>query len=292
MRIMNRVSHMPNVITNLRLVLGTVTKNEVIDLQIWQLVAAYIFVIFVLIIIRVRGIRREKQLVISVLRMTIQLVLVGYILIYIFDNVHPAWTIGYVIAMEAFAVHNIYRRQTLPLSPALKRAIAVSIVIGTLVALIYFLFVVIWVDPWFDPQYVIPIAGMLIGNSMTGIALGVSSMLEGMHSRKELIRQALMLGATPRAAVKPIVDNAFDSAIMPSINSMVGMGIVFLPGMMTGQILSGVSPLIAIEYQIAILLGILGAVSLTVIIFVRLGYKTFFNRESQFELYADKPSKN
>ncbi|NLV47233.1 MAG: ABC transporter permease, partial [Clostridiaceae bacterium] len=78
-----------------------------------------------------------------------------------------------------------------------------------------------------------------------------------------------------------ILDNAFDAAILPTINSMVGMGIVFLPGMMTGQILSGISPVTAIEYQIAIMLGILGSVALTVILFIQIGYKTFFNEQDQ-----------
>ena len=102
-----------------------------------------------------------------------------------------------------------------------------------------------------------------------------------MQTQKDLVEGALMLGATPKMASKRIVDNAFDSAILPSINSMVGMGSVFLPGMMTGQILSGVSPVTAIEYQIAIMLGIVGSVALTVIIFVHLGYKTFFNEQCQ-----------
>ncbi len=93
-----------------------------------------------------------------------------------------------------------------------------------------------------------------------------------------------MLGATPKMATKPLVDCAFDAAIIPTINAMVGMGIVFLPGMMTGQILAGVSPLTAIEYQIAIMLGIVGSVALTVIIFMELGYKTYFNNEQQLEI--------
>jgi putative ABC transport system permease protein len=93
-----------------------------------------------------------------------------------------------------------------------------------------------------------------------------------------------MLGASPQMAAKSVVDNAFDSAILPTINSMVGMGIVFLPGMMTGQILSGVSPLTAIEYQIAIMLGIVGSVALTVILFVYWGSKTFFNQQQQLNI--------
>lgn len=93
-----------------------------------------------------------------------------------------------------------------------------------------------------------------------------------------------MLGATPKMASRDIVNQAFDAAMLPTINSMVTMGIVFLPGMMTGQILSGISPLVAVEYQIAIMLGIVGSVSLSVILFVQLGYRTYFNHRSRLNL--------
>lgn len=150
--------------------------------------------------------------------------------------------------------------------------------------MLYFLFIVIRITPWYNPRYFIPITGMLIGNSMTGISLGVSRLISGINSNKNLVESALMLGASPKLAVKEIVDDAFDAAVLPTINSMLGMGIVFLPGMMTGQILAGLSPISAIKYQITIMLGILGSVSLTVVIFINLGYKTFFNKDSQLEL--------
>lgn len=119
---------------------------------------------------------------------------------------------------------------------------------------------------------------------MTGVALGVQRLVEGMHDQKAHIESVLMLGATPKAATKKIVNQSFDAAILPTINSMVGMGIVFLPGMMTGQILAGLSPVTAIQYQIAIMLGIVGCVSITVIMFVQLGYKAFFTDRAQFHL--------
>ncbi|WP_425446848.1 ABC transporter permease [Dethiothermospora halolimnae] len=258
--------------------------NNIIDLSIFQMIAAYVFVILVLIMVKIRGISREKEIVISTIRMTLQLILTGYILVYVFDNISPLITIVIIIIMEAFAIHNIYKRTKTKLSNKIKKIIAISMILGTLSSLLFFLFVVINISPWYDPRYFIPIAGMLIGNSMTGISLGVTRLIDGIHSKKNLVESALMLGATPKMASKEIVDNAFDSAILPTINSMVGMGIVFLPGMMTGQILSGISPVTAIEYQIAIMLGILGSVALTVILFVNLGYKTFFNEESQLEL--------
>lgn len=208
--------------------------NGVISLQIWQLAAAYIFIFILLFIVRKRGIPREKEILISSLRMTIQLVLTGYVLIYIFDNASPIFTILVICIMETFAIYNIFNRTKINLSKDLKKTISISMIFGTLTSLFYFLFIVIGISPWYDPRYFIPIAGMLIGNSMTGISLGVSRLVDGMNSQKHLVESALMLGATPKMASKEIVDNAFDAAILPTINSMVGMGIVFLPGMMTG----------------------------------------------------------
>lgn len=255
--------------------------NGAVNLNIWQLVAAYVFVIILILIVRMRGIAREKQILISTVRMTVQLVLVGYLLVYLFDNINPFFTIGVVIIMEVFAVYNIFKRAKYRLSKRLKRAVAISMTIGTLSCLFYFLLVVLRVNPWYNPRYFIPIAGMIIGNSMTGVSVGVNQLVDGMQTKKHLVESALMLGASPKIAAKDIVNSAFDSAILPTINSMLGMGIVFLPGMMTGQILSGTSPLTAIEYQIAIMLSILGSVALTVVIFVQLGYKSFFNSEDQ-----------
>jgi len=258
--------------------------NSIIELNIIQVASAYIFSLIVLIIVKVRGISREKEIIVSTIRMTLQLIFTGYVLVYIFENMNPWVTILVIIAMEIFAINNIYKRTKGELSKKMKAIIAGSMVAGTLASLIFFLFVVVKISPWYNPRYFIPIAGMLIGNSMTGISLGVDRLVDGMNSKKHMVESSLMLGATPQIAAKEIVDNTFDSAILPTINSMVGMGIVFLPGMMTGQILSGTSPVTAIEYQIAIMMGILGSVSLTVILFVQLGYRTFFNKQDQLIL--------
>ncbi len=257
--------------------------NGIIDLSVLQVAAAYIFILLLMVILKVKGIPREKEVLIASIRMTLQLILVGYVLVYLFESMNPFLTILVLVIMESFAIYNIFQRSGRPLSNSLKKVVALSMAFGTLSSLLFFLFVVIRIAPWYDPQYFIPIAGMLIGNSMTGISLGVNRLLEGMKERKSLVEAALMLGATPKQAAKEVVDSAFDSAILPTINSMVGMGIVFLPGMMTGQILSGVSPTTAIAYQIAIMLGILGSVSLTVILFVQLGYQSFFNDRDQLK---------
>jgi putative ABC transport system permease protein len=255
--------------------------NGIIDISILQMALAFIYVAAVVIIVRRMGIPREIQIVIASLRMTVQLVIAGYVLIYVFDN-SSIWLILLILAgMETFAVYNAIRRVNMPVSPAIRRIIAVAIPVGTLVSLSFFLVVVVGGDSWQDPRYVIPLAGMIIGNAMTGVSLAVNRLVDGIRTQRASIETALMLGASPKMATHPIVRKAFDAAILPTINSMVGMGIVILPGMMTGQILSGTSPLIAIKYQIAIMLGILGSVSFAVLIFVEWGYRTFFNNEAQ-----------
>ncbi|MBZ5752273.1 MULTISPECIES: ABC transporter permease [Metabacillus] len=257
--------------------------NVIRDIEFWRLVAGYIFILLLIAFVKWRGLKREKRIIISTARMTIQLILVGYILTYIFEKPNPYLITLIVLFMLIFAIFNTYKQVAKPISKKLKRIIAMSMTAGSLITLLYFNFVVIHFQPWYEPQYLIPIAGMIIGNSMTGVTLGVKSLLEGIQREKHLIEGALMLGASPEKSTKSIVNSAFDSAILPSINSLVGMGIVFLPGMMTGQILAGISPLTAIEYQIAVLLGITGSVALTVMIFTYFGYKTFFNDRDQFE---------
>ena len=98
-----------------------------------------------------------------------------------------------------------------------------------------------------------------------------------------MIDNSLMLGATPKVASRSIVNDAFDSAILPTMNNMLTMGIVSIPGMMTGQILSGTFPITAIKYQIGIMLAILGCTALTVVFFVSLGYKAFFTKDASLK---------
>jgi putative ABC transport system permease protein len=256
-------------------------EKGIINIELWRFIAAYAFIIILLFIVKVRGISREKQIIIASLRMTIQLIIAGYILTFIFENPSPWLTLLIILIMELFAIRNVFKQVKHELSKKLKGTVALSMVIGTLGCLFYFNIVVIHFTHWYEPRYFIPIAGMIVGNSMTGITLGINTLLGSLKDQRDVVEGALMLGATPKAATKKYVDDAFDSAILPTLNNMIGMGIIFLPGMMTGQILAGVSPLVAIEYQIAILLGIVGSVALTVILFIYIGYKYLFTKHAQ-----------
>lgn len=255
-------------------------SGSVMDLPVLNLAIAYVFVLVLLVIFRTRGIRREKQILIATTRMTVQLTAMGYVLMLVFR--YPRWwlTLLMLAAMLSFAAYNARKRVKLDMPKELARLMAVSMVCGYAATAGLFLFAVLRVDPWFAPQYCIPISGMIVGNSMTGVALGANKLCSGMRDRRDRIENSLMLGATPAAAARDVVNDAFDSAILPTMNNMLTMGIVSLPGMMTGQILSGTFPITAIKYQIGIMLAILGCTALTVVLFVTLGYKTFFTKNA------------
>ncbi|MFH5881378.1 ABC transporter permease [Liberiplasma polymorphum] len=255
--------------------------SEIIQITYLQVALGYIFILIVLLMIKKRGISREKELVVASIRMTFQLVLVGFLLAYIIENPHPIVTFLIVLIMISFSVYTIIHKFKSALTPALKRIIVLSMFFGTIPVILYFLWLVIQIEPYYNPQYFIPITGMIVGNSMTGISLGVHTLTKRFTDNKNEIEESLILGASPKEASSSILNDSFDAAILPTLNSMLGMGIIFLPGMMTGQILSGVSPTLAILYQIAVMLGILGGVSVTTYIFLHLGYKTYFNAQAQ-----------
>ena len=257
--------------------------TEVLNLGFLQVATAYVFILIVILIIRIRGIKKEKEVVISTFRMTLQLVLAGYILGFIFDHPSPILTIGFLLVMEGFAIYVILRRFKGKLSPGFKKVIAFSIVVNTLLCTSFFVLVVVRVTPWYSPQYFIPISGMIIGNALTAVTLGVNSLLSQMNDNRDKVAEILVLGGSPKIATRKIINNSFEVAIMPTINNMLSMGIVVLPGMMTGQILSGTSPTVAITYQITIMLAILGAAALSIIMLMQLGYQSFFNEEQQLK---------
>lgn len=259
-------------------------NDNVLNFTMWQVASAYIFIVIILIIVRVKKVPREKLIVIATLRMTFQLIIVGYILVYVLNRPHPLATVAIIFIMLSFAVLNVYQRTKHDIKFSVKRMVALAMFLGITLNLIYLMFVVLQLDPWYDPQYFIPIGGMVIGKTMTAVSLGVNHLLNGLREQKEKVEASLMLGASPKGAAKPIIDSAFDSAMLPTINAMVGMGIVFLPGMMTGQIIAGQTPTTAVKYQISVMLGVAGTVSITVLIFLHMSYKIFFNDREQFIL--------
>lgn len=256
-------------------------NESVMNISNSQLMLTYLFALIAMLITSFNGINRNKDIVVGTLRMTVQLFIAGFILVYIFDSASFILSALMVLVMEFFAIFNIVTNKKGKLNSGLKRTLVLAQVIGTIFTLAFFLIIVVRPKPIYNPQYLIPLGGMIIGNSMTGINLALNQMLNSIENNRSGIEGSLMLGASPRMAMDKIIQNAFDTAITPTLNSIKNMGIISLPGMMTGQILGGVSPLIAIRYQIAIMTAIMSSVAICVFIFLHLGYKKFFNDQKQ-----------
>ncbi len=236
-----------------------------IDIPILNLIYAYSFVLILLFLFKLKKIPEEKLLFTASIRMTLQLILTGYLLTYVFKINNYLLTFLIVLIMEAFSIINIKNIVKRNIPKQMLKTIIYSMLVGNITTLFFFLLIVVRPNPIFSPRYWIPLAGMIIGNAMTGMSIGVKTLLDSIEDNSSKIITSLHLGAEPQEALRSISNKCFESAILPTLNSMLGMGIVFLPGMMTGQILSGAQPLSAIRYQIAIMLGICGSVSLSVL---------------------------
>lgn len=253
-------------------------NSGVIDLPMHSMMLAYIFILVLSFLFVRLGIHRQRLLVTAALRMSIQLSLMGYVLMYVFE--HPAWWLSLLVVsgMEAIAIYNAMKRVKLPMSPKLKQVVCLSMFSGYAATIAFFISVVLSPSPWYKPQYFIPVSSMIMGNSMTGIALGANSLTRSFVEQRARIENSLMLGATMGQASREAVTNAFDSAILPTMNNMLTMGLVNLPGMMSGQLLSGIFPMTAIKYQIALMLAITGCTGIAIAMFVTLGCRTFFTK--------------
>lgn len=233
------------------------------------------------------GLRIERTLFIATVRMVVQLTLVGFVLTTVFESSSPLWTGVIAVIMITFAGYEVSARQDRKLSRAWSyglgaTAMTFSSALVTLVALT----TQIGPDPWYDPQYAIPLLGMILGNSMTGIALSLNTLTTSVARDRVAIEAQLCLGASRWQACGPASRSAIRTGMMPMINAMAAAGLVSLPGMMTGQILAGVPPTEAVRYQILIMFLIVGATGLGVLItvFGGLGYLT----DSRHRLRGDR----
>ena len=250
-----------------------------IQLNIVQFSLVYLLLIIVVAIMKKSNIKKTKLLIVSSIRMSVQLTLAGLILTYILNNPDPVFTLAYLLVMLVFSIYYVLSKNK-DINNRFKMTIAMSLLLTCSFMIIFFVMVIVGIDI-FNPQYSIPLAGMIIGNSMTGITLAIKVFKENISSEKVKIESLLNLGASPDKILMPYVNNSLETALLPTINSMVGMGIVFLPGMMTGQILSGTLPLTSIMYQVAIMIAICASVCLAIFFSLYFGYKTLYNKRNQ-----------
>jgi putative ABC transport system permease protein len=256
---------------------------EYIQLGPWQLVLAACLVGVNLVLSALLRMRMERQLLIAACRMAAQLLLVGWILEWVFALEHPALILALGLLMTAVASLSAVNR-TRRRFPGIFLNSFVSIMGAAFVVTAVAMTGIIRVEPWFEPQYFIPVLGMVLGNTLNGISLALDRFMEDAVQRQTRIESLLALGATRWEAAGESLREASRSGMIPIINSMMVMGVVSLPGMMTGQILAGADPVDAVNYQIVIVFMIAAAAALGVMAVTLCAFFSLFNARHQLRL--------
>ncbi|MEY0230725.1 iron efflux ABC transporter permease subunit FetB [Providencia manganoxydans] len=218
----------------------------------------------------------EKDIIWSTLRAIIQLLIVGYILKYIFQVDHEILTIAMVMFICFNAAWN-----------AKKRSKYIDKIFGTAFIAITsgtFLTLIILITSKaiaFTPMQVIPITGMIAGNAMIAVGLCFNNLGQRFNSQQQQIQEMLSLGATPKIASASIIRESIRASLIPTVDSAKTVGIVSLPGMMSGLIFAGVDPLEAVKYQIMVTFMLLATASLSTILAGYMTYIKFYNERHQ-----------
>lgn len=228
----------------------------------------------------IEKLKLEKDLIVGTLRCFAQLMAVGYFLKVIFDANKWYWVALTLLVMLLVAAYEAVRRQEKK-SAAFFLIVMASLSFSTLLIMGVTLYFILKVEPWYNPQYIIPMMGMLVGNSTTGAALLINRLRSEIRDNREKIEAKLSLGASAKEAVHKHLQSSIQSSMIPSINSLMVVGIVSLPGMMTGQIIAGADPVDSVRYQVIIMYIITASVSISIFLSALLSYKQFFTNDLQ-----------
>eukprot|EP00128_Syssomonas_multiformis_P011726 Colp12_sorted_trinity150504_noHs@5325 len=240
------------------------TSGGAVDLSIYAVLYGACLMVINVIISFALKLKLEIQLVIATIRTVVQLLILGYLLTPIFSENKPYWSALLMMGMILLAAREAWAKPKYSY-PWLFRDVLVSIFFPSVGILLIGLTAIIREDPWWDAQYMIPMMGMLLGNCLNGISLALNYCLTQFTTQKKHIEGLLARGATKWEAAFPVMQEALKTGMIPTINSLNIIGLVSIPGMMTGQILGGTEPQQAARYQMIIMFmiaatGVLGLV--------------------------------
>jgi putative ABC transport system permease protein len=226
-----------------------------------------------------------RTLVIAACRTALQLLLIGYVLKVLFTVAHPGWVAGLALIMLSVAGWEVVGRQHRRLSGWWGVGIgSASMFLSAFTVTVLALTVVIEAQPWYTPQYAIPLLGMVLGNVMNGVALGLDRLTQTTWEQRAVIEARLMLGQDWNEAISDIRRHSVRTGTIPIVNAMAAAGIVSLPGMMTGQILAGIVPVEAAKYQILIMFLISAGTVIGTVGAVWLGSRRLFDTRQRLRL--------
>lgn len=218
-----------------------------------------------------------KTMSVAFLRMVVQLAVIGLVLQFIFQQLNLWLTLGWMLIMVANAVWTIQARLKLD-KKLLLPILLISLGITTLIVMPWIVILIVKPKPLYSPMYLIPIFGMVLGNSMNSCALALERFESGLSDNWKAYFTRIILGASLWEAALPAFKKAIHTSLLPQLLTIASIGVVSLPGMMTGQILGGASPLVAIKYQVMIMIAIFTSVTLTDYLAINLYLRKRFDR--------------
>ena len=256
-----------------------------IHLTPWDLVIASSMIILLAVTSFLLQLNISRQLIIAAIRNVIQLLLIGYLLKLIFNTSNLLLLAAIAAVMLLVAGYEINSRQRYPLKRWAGLKIGTSsLFLSSFAMTLLALMVIVAPTPWYAPQYAIPLLGMLLGNTMNGISLGMDKLNQSVYQQRAIIEQRLMLGQTYQEAIHDIRSESIRTGMIPIINSMAIAGLVSLPGMMTGQILSGTAPVEAVKYQILMFYLIASGTGFGIMLAVWMIAKRLFDERQRLDL--------
>ncbi len=266
-------------------------ERGAIPLGAYELSVAAALVLVAGLVSVVLRLKLESKLAVASVRTVVQLLLVGYVLQWVFRIEQPLVLAGVLLLMTAAAGRAAVQRSSRSFAGAGLGAFSTLVITG-LATTFTVTGVIVGVRPWYHAQYVIPLLGMVLGNSLTGVSLAMDSLLTELDEHKDRIEMELSLGATRWEAAREPLSEAVRRGMIPILNSMTVVGIVSLPGMMTGQILEGASPLSAVKYQIVVMFMLAASTSLGSMGVALFVYRRLFNDRHQLRVERIRKKKS
>jgi len=256
--------------------------NGYVELSYFQVSLAALLIVAGGVISVVLKLRMERLLLLASVRTVVQLLLVGLVLEWVFrlDRWYAVMAVACLMTLVAgltAAGRNERRYDGIWFNTVF------SVWASAWFVTAFALFGVLQgVEKWYEPQYAIPLLGIVLGNTLNGISVGLNTFIEALITRREQVESLLALGATRWEAARTPVQHAVRTGMTPIINAMMVAGIVSLPGTMTGQLLAGVAPIEAVKYQIVIMFLVASATALGTVSVILLSFLRIFDADHRF----------
>lgn len=253
----------------------------------WGLLVALLMVAVAALVSELMRISIGKTLMWSAIRALVQLCVMGVIIGYVIRSNNP-WLVFGVIAVMLVAAVQITLSRAKGIPKGLAGPVLLSLVITMLLMISLVTELVVRPHPWYAPQLVVPLTGMLLGNTVSALAVGLSRFYESMNERRDEVDTLLALGATPWEAARPSIVSSIRLGLLPTTASLASCGIVTIPGMMAGQVIAGGDPLNAAKYQFVVLAAIAALTLVADALIMTMAYRTCFTDKDQYKPPEDR----